>query len=96
MDRFLYVLTAICVVILVVTVCRYEWELAAARRERDAARLDLATEQALHLLTADQRDGALVDEARAVMHAEDAQLLLDAMVRHPSTRPVFAVLDGGK
>ena len=65
------------------------------RAERDAARLDLATEQALHLLTADQRDSALVDEARAVMHAEDAQLLLDAMVRHPSARPALAVLDGG-
>lgn len=65
------------------------------RAERDTARLDLATEQALHLLTCDQRDTALVDEARAVMHAEDAQLLLDAMVRHPSARPVLAVLDGG-
>lgn len=65
------------------------------RAERDTALLDLATEQALHLLTRDQRDSALLDEARAVMHAEDAQALLNSVTRHPSMRPVLAVLDGG-
>lgn len=89
MDTVLYALTAVCVVILVVTVRWYERELSKARRERDAALWDAAANDALLLLADDRVD-------RAVQHAEDSQTLLSSMIRHPQNALApLTVLDGG-